>query len=139
MARVDEVYDTSGEIMSDVAAFVWNPRFHEARAEHRETMKKRLASLDRYFARTRADAEHWVLPGRYTLADIVVAYMLETMMPLHPGLVQEFPALHHMMSAFFQTPRVREYVRGPRRLRTFTVPRAPFAGTPEETHQWTDA
>lgn len=137
-ARVDEVYDTADEVFLDIAMFHWDAAFHERRAEHRETTRTKLQCLDRYFARTRADAEHWVCPGRYTLADVMMAYVLETTLPLHPGLLADFPALHHFMTAFFTSDRVREYVRSDRRQPTFTVPMASFAGTPEESHQWTD-
>lgn len=137
-ARVDEVYDSVDELFLDMAIFHWDPAFHERRAEHRETTRTRLECLDRYFARTRVDAEHWVRADRYTLADAMAAYVLETTMPLHPGLLADFPALHHFMTAFFNADRVRDYVRSDRRPRTFTVSMASFGGKPEETHQWTD-
>jgi glutathione S-transferase len=137
-ARVDEVYETSDEIFLDIAAFHWNPKFHEMRAQHREGIRGKLALLGRYFARTRVDAEHWVLPGRYTLADVAVAYMLESTLPLHPGLLHELPELERFMTAFFAAGRVREYVRSERRYPTFTIRMATFGGTPEQTHHWTD-
>jgi glutathione S-transferase len=137
-ARVDEVYETADEIFIDIAMFHWNPEFHERRAEHREATEKKLERMDRYFARTRADAEHWVIPGRHTLADVFMAYVLESTLPLHPGLLAGFPELHHAMTRFFAADRVREYVRSDRRERTWTVPMASFAGKPEETHHWTD-
>jgi glutathione S-transferase len=137
-ARIDEVHETADEIFSDIAGFHWNPQFHELRAQHRETMRGKFAQLARYFARTRADAEHWVLPGRYTLADVVMAYTLESTLKMHPGLLHEFPELERFVIAFFATSGVREYVRSERRFRTFTVSLAQFAGKPEETHHWTD-
>jgi glutathione S-transferase len=137
-ARIDEVYDTADEIFADVASFHWNPQFHASRPQHRETMRDKLALLEKYFTRTRADAEHWVLPGRFTLADVAMAYMLESTLPLHPGLLPEYPELHRAMTAFFSAPGVREYVRCERRYRTFTVHLAQFAGKPEETHHWAD-
>lgn len=137
-ARVDEVYETSDDIFTDIALFHWNPQFHEARADHREAMRGKLAGLEQFFTRTRADAEHWVLPGRYTLADVAMAYALESTLPLHPGLLHEFPALARSMTAFFAAPGVRDYVRSDRRHRTFTVELAQFAGKPEETHHWID-
>jgi glutathione S-transferase len=139
MARVDEVYETYRDVSIDITSLNWHPKFHEVRADNREITKKKLASLARYFERTRADAEHWVLPGRYTLADVAMAFLFETILPMHPGIVEEHPSLHHMMTAFFHAPGVREYVRSPRRPKTWTVRGAMFAGTPEETHQWTDA
>jgi glutathione S-transferase len=137
-ARVDEVYETADEIFLDISSFHWNPQFHHSRAQHRETMRGKLTLLQRYFARLRADAEHWLLPGRYTLADVAMAFVLESTLPLHPGLLHEFPELERAMTAFFATGGVREYVRGERRYRTFTVHLAQFAGKPEETHHWTD-
>ncbi|HWN68473.1 MAG TPA: glutathione S-transferase family protein [Haliangium sp.] len=137
-ARVDEVWESVDEIFADIAGFHWNPKFHETRPQHREAMRAKLALLQRYFARTRVDAEHWVLPGRYTLADVAAAYTLESTLMLHPGLVSELPELERFMRAFFATKGVREYVRSERRYRTFTVSIAQFAGKPEETHHWTD-
>lgn len=137
-ARIDEVAETALELVMDIAMFHWDPRFHERRAEHRDATGKKLELLDGYFKRVRADAEHWVLPGRYTLGDVLAAFALESVMPLHPGLLDGFPALKHVMTAFFTSGRVREYVRSERRLRTFTVHLAKFGGKPEETHHWTD-
>ncbi|WP_437734884.1 glutathione S-transferase family protein [Sorangium sp. So ce1335] len=137
-ARIDEVTETAYEVIMDVATLFWNPRFHEVRADHRAATVKKLDRLEDYFLRTRADAEHWITPGRYTLADVAMAFALETIMPVHTGLVKEFPELHRATTAFFEADRVREYVRGPRRHRTWTVPMATFGGRPEETHQWAD-
>lgn len=137
-ARVDEVYESADELFVDIALFHWNPEFHARRAEHRETIGRKLELVDRYFRRTRADAEHWVLRGRYTLGDVMMAYTLESTVKLHPGLLAELPALHHAMTAFFAADGVREYVRSDRRERTWTVSMASFAGKPEETHHWTE-
>lgn len=136
-ARVDEVYDTADELMMDIAQFHWNPHFHERRPEHREATGKKLELLASYFARTRADAEHWIIPGRYTMADVIMAYTLESTLVLHPGLLEGCPELHHAMTAFFSADGVREYVRSDRRERTWTVAMASFAGKPEETYHWT--
>jgi glutathione S-transferase len=135
-ARIDEVYETAGDILFDLAGFHWNKEFHAKRAEHREATRTKLDRLQAYFTRTRADADHWVRPGRYTLADVMMAFILETVLPIHPGLVEEFPELHRFMTAFFSADRVREYVRSERRQRTWTISMATFAGVPEETHQW---
>lgn len=137
-ARVDEVYETADEIFWDLAQFHWNKDFHEKRPEHREASRSKLDRIQAYFVRRRADAEHWIRPGHYTLADVMMAYILETWLPIHPGLVNEFPELHRFMTAFFGTGGVREYVRSDRRCRTWTVSMAKFAGVPEETHHWTD-
>ncbi|WP_104977398.1 glutathione S-transferase family protein [Sorangium cellulosum] len=137
-ARVDEVADTASELYLDLAALFWNPRFHELRADHRSATGKKLELLEAYFLRTRADAEHWVLPGRYTMADAAMAYALESILPVHTGLLKEFPELYRAVNAFFAADGVREYVRSDRRPRTWTVPIATFGGRPEETHQWTD-
>ncbi|WP_437636343.1 glutathione S-transferase family protein [Sorangium sp. So ce854] len=137
-ARIDEVAETAYEVLMDVGTLFWNPRFHEIRADHRAATVKKLDRLEDYFVRTRADAEHWIAPGRTTLADVAMAYAVETIMPVHTGLVKEFPELHRATTAFFATDRVREYVRSARRPRTWTVPIATFGGRPEETHQWTD-
>jgi glutathione S-transferase len=137
-ARVDEVYDTASELMMELAILHWDKEFHAKRAEHREASRSKLDRLQTYFTRARADAEHWVLPGRYTLADVMMAFALETMMPIHPGLVEEFTELHRFMTAFYASSGVREYVRSERRPRTWTISMATFAGVPEETHQWTD-
>jgi glutathione S-transferase len=135
-ARVDEVFETADDIVSDMVMLLWNPQFHERRAEHRESTRKHLALLESYFTRTCAGPEHWALPGRYTLGDVVMAYALESLMPLHPGLLQECPKIEHAMTAFFATGGVREYVRSDRRPRTWTVSMAQFGGKPEETHHW---
>jgi hypothetical protein len=132
------VAETGHELLTEAGALFWNPRFHELRAENRASTGERLELLQSYFIRTRADAEHWVLPGRTTMADVIMAYALETLMPLHPGLVKDFPALHHAMTAFFATDRIRDYVRCDRRFRTWTVSLASFGGKPEETHHWID-
>lgn len=137
-ARVDEVTETALDVLMDVGTLFWNPRFHEVRADHRAATGKKLERLEDYFVRTRADAEHWIQPGRYTMADVAMACTIETVMPLHTGLVKEFPELLRATTAFFAADRVREYVRGDRRPRTWTVPMASFGGKPEETHQWTD-
>jgi glutathione S-transferase len=137
-ARIDEVAETADEMYQDIAMLCWDPQFQQHRAEHHDAMLAKLEYLQRYFARTRADAEHWVVPGRYTLADAAMAYALESLLPLHAGLVQEFPDLLHVMTAFFASDRVREYARSERRFRIFTVSLAPFGGKPEETHHWTD-
>jgi len=137
-ARIDEVADTANEIFLEMAVFFWNPQFAELRAEHRETMGKKLELVDRYFTRAGADAEHWIVPGRCTMADFSMAYTLETVMTAHPGLLEDFPRLHRAMNAVFAIEGVRRYVRSDRRPRTVTVPLARFAGKPEETYQWTD-
>ncbi|WP_437279581.1 glutathione S-transferase family protein [Sorangium sp. So ce375] len=137
-ARIDEVAETAHEVFMDIATLFWNPRFHEVRADHRAATGERLERLEAYFMRTRADAEHWVLPGRYALADAAMAFVLESVMPLHTGLLNEFPELHRATTGFFAADGVREYVRGDRRPRTWTVPIAAFGGRPEETHQCTD-
>ena len=137
-ARIDEVAETAFEVLMDVGTLFWNPRFHEVRADHRAATARKLERLEDYFIRTRADADHWVVPGRYTLADASMAYTLESIMPLHTGLVKEFAELYRAMTGFFAADGVREYVRSARRPRTWTVPLASFGGRPEETHQWTD-
>lgn len=137
-ARVDEVHETAHDLFIEAALFHWDPQFHARRAEHGAATMKKLELLDRYFTRVRADAEHWVLPGRYTLGDVMMAFALETLLPMHPGLVQGFPELHHAMVTFFKTDGVRDYVRSDRRPRTWTIHMATFAGKPEETQQWMD-
>jgi len=137
-ARVDEVAETAGDILFDIGTLFWDPRFAERRPEHRQTLRKKLGQVQDYFGRVAADPDHWILPDRYTLADVRMAYALETVMPLHPGLVEEFPRLHAAMLKFFNTDGVRQYVRSDRRCRTYTVALAAFGGKPEETHQFTD-
>jgi glutathione S-transferase len=136
-ARVDEVSETAQELLLDVAKFHWDPQFKERRPEHREATGAKLERLDAYFGRRGAGAERWVLPDRYTMADALMAYALESVMPLHPGLLEGFPRLHRAMTAFFSADGVRDYVRSDRRPKTFTVPLAQFGGVPEETHHWT--
>lgn len=136
-ARVDEIAETADEMMMEISLFHWNPQFHEKRAEHRATMRKKLEQVDAYFARIRVDPEHWVIAGRYTFADVMMSYVLESLIPLHPGLLQEFPALEHATMAFFQADGVREYVRSEQRCRTWTISFATFGGKPEETHHFT--
>lgn len=138
VARVDEVTEVGSEMLRDLGLTCWNPRFHEVRAEHRATMRQKLDLLERYFLRTGASAEHWVLPGRYTLADATMAFALESLWPVQPGLLEEFPKLRHAMTAFFAAEGVRSYARGDRRFRIWTTPSAPFGGKPEETHHWSD-
>jgi glutathione S-transferase len=137
-ARVDEVFETGHETWVEIATACWNPQFLSQRAEHRAAMRRRFELLNTYCARTRADAEHWVLPGRYTLADAMMSYALEGSLSLHPGLLLEFPDLHHAVTTFFSTKGVREYVRSALRPRTLTVHLASFGGRPEETPHWTD-
>jgi glutathione S-transferase len=136
-ARVDEVAETAGDILFDIGMLFWDPRFTERRPEHRQALRKKLGQVQDYFDRVAPDAHHWVLPGRYTLADVRMAYTLETVLPLHPGLVEEFPRLHGAMLRFFNTDGVRQYVRSDRRCRTYTVALATFGGKPEDTHQFT--
>jgi len=135
-ARIDEIGETAGDIIFNASLMNWNPQFAEARPKNREETKTRLEYLDRYFKRVGANDEYWVTPGRYTLADLKMAFALETLLPLHPGLVESFPRLDHMMRTFFMTDGVREYVRSDWRPKTWTVYMAFFAGKPEETHQW---
>jgi glutathione S-transferase len=135
-ARIDEVGETAGDLLMDLGLLFWDPNFAARRAEHRELFGKKLAQLQDYFTRVAPDAEHWVLPGRYSFADIRMAFALETALPLHPGLLESFPKLDHAMQTFFQQDRVQQYVRSDRRSRTYTVSKAPFAGKPEETHQF---
>jgi glutathione S-transferase len=134
--RVDEVSETADDILMGITTLFWDPQFAQRRVEHRDATGTKLELLDKYFARVGAGPEHWVLPAKYTLADVVMAFALETMLPLHPGLVEQFPRLHHAMKAFFATDRVRDYVRSGRRARTWTVVRATFGGKAEETHHW---
>jgi glutathione S-transferase len=135
-ARVDEVFETGLEIWTEASAACWNQRFHEQRDDLRAATRRRYERLQAYFARARADAEHWVLPGRYTLADAMMAFALEYSLSQHPGLLAEFPDLHRAVTAFFEADGVREYVRGDLRPRAWTVHVAPFGGKPEETHHW---
>ena len=100
-ARDDEVYETADDIWGDLAVYQWKNEFHDKRASHREASRAKLGRLQPYFTRTRADADHWVLPGKYTLGDVMMAHMLETLLPIHPGLVEEHPDLHRFMTAFF--------------------------------------
>ncbi len=136
-ARVDEVTETAHELFVDFAMFHWDKQFHERREEHRAATEKKLERLQAYFTRVRADAEHWVLPGRFTMADAIMAFVLETSLPMHPGLLEGFPELYRAMMAFFSAEGVREYVRSDRRCRTWTISLATFAGKPEETHHFT--
>lgn len=136
-ARVDEVTETAGDLLLDIGMLFWDPQFSARLGSHRESMEKKLTLLQSYFGRTSPDGDHWVLPGRHTLADVRMAYALETVLPLHPGLVERFPKLHGAMSRLFTADGVREYVRSARRPRTYTVAQAAFGGKPEQTHQFT--
>ena len=136
-ARIEEICETAGDMIFQTAQIFWNQQFGEMRERHREETKGRLVNLQNYFVRTRANAEFWITPGRYTLADVYMAYALETILPLHPGLVESFSELNHMMQTFFAAEGIREYVRSERRAKTWTIPMAMFAGKPEETKQWT--
>lgn len=137
-ARVDEVYETGVDILFDIGQIFWSPQFHERRAEHRAATRNKLELLQKYFLRTRAGAEHWVVPGRYTMGDISVAFALENLLVLHSGLLQEFAELHRFVVGFFESERVRPYVRSARRHRTYTVALATFGGKPEDVHHWTE-
>lgn len=137
-ARIDEVYEAGLETWVEVSTACWNPQFHAQRDAHRATTRKRLEILQEYFTRRRADAEHWIRRDGYTLADAMMAYALEGSLSLHPGLLAEFPELHHAVTTFFASPGVREYVRSEQRARTLTVHLASFGGRPEETFHWTD-
>lgn len=137
-ARVDEVAETAGDLLMDLGLMCWDPRFAERRDEHRGQLGAKLEILEKYFSRVAPDAEHWVLPGKYTHGDVRMAYALENTLPMHPGLLQEYPKLHHAMLRFFDTDGVRQYVRSSRRPRTYTVAFAAFGGKPEETHHFTD-
>jgi glutathione S-transferase len=136
-ARVDEVTETAGELMAQAAALFWDPSFAAKRAAHREAMHAKLTRVEMYFHRVAPQRDHWIDPDRFTLADAVMAYALETLLPFHSGLVDEFPSLHSAMTAFFAADGVRQYVCSGRRPRTWTVPMAAFGGKPEDTHHWT--
>ncbi|AUX48880.1 uncharacterized protein SOCE26_104230 [Sorangium cellulosum] len=137
-ARIDEVTEIANELLLEVGLVCFGPNFHEVRAAHRASTATKLDLLEKYFVRTSADAEHWVLPGRYTLADATMAFALESIWPLQPGLLDDFPKLQHVMKAFFSADGVRSYVRSDRRFRTWTVPSAAFGGRSEETVHWSD-
>jgi glutathione S-transferase len=136
-ARVDEVSETAGDLIFQSSQLNWNPQFAAVREKHREETRVRLENIDKYFARIGANAEFWISPDKYTLGDVLMAYALETIMPLHPGVLEGFPKLYGMMKTFFSADGVREYVRSDRRAKIWTVPQAFFAGKPEETFQWT--
>jgi len=136
IARVDEVIETARDIFFDVFLHFWDAAFHEKRAAHRGTTAKKLAGLNAYFKRTTPDGAHWVTRDRSSIADVSMSYALETLLSLHPGLLDEFPELDRSMRAFFAEPSVRAYVTSERRPRTWTVAMAAFGGKPEETHQW---
>lgn len=135
-AWIEEIADTATDLIFHTAMLNWNPQFAEARVKARQEMEGALRSLENYFECTAANAEFWARPGKYTLADVMMAYALETQLVLHPGLVESFPKLDHFMRAFFATDGVRDYVRSDRRPKTWTVSKAFFAGKPEETYQW---
>ncbi len=135
-ARVDEVTETAYELILDCARLHWAPKFAELRPAHREATARTLAELQAYFARERPCAERWIRPDRYTLADAMMAYALETTLPLHPGLLESVPDLYRFTERFFASPGISEYVRSERRPPTWTVAMATFAGRPEQTHQW---
>ena len=135
-ARIEEISETAGDLIFQTGLIFWNPQFAELRDKHREETKVRLGNLQNYFVRTRANSEYWVTAGKYTMADVYMAYALEVILPLHPGLVESFPELYHMVETFFSAEGIREYVRSDRRAKTWTAPMASFAGKPEETKQW---
>jgi glutathione S-transferase len=135
-ARVDEVVETARDVFFDVLLLFWDAAFHEKRAAHREATAKKLTGLTAYFKRITPDGTHWATPGRSSIADVSMSYALETILPLHPGLIDEFPELDRSMRAFFAEPGVRAYVTSERRPRTWTVPMAPFGGEPEDAHHW---
>lgn len=137
-ARVDEVLETGHEIWMEASTACWNPQFHAKRDELRALTRARFEHLAAYFTRTRADAEHWILPGRYTVADVMMAFALEYSLSQHPGLLAELPDLHRAVTRFFATDGVRQYVHSPQRPRTLTVRQATFGGKPDEAHHWAD-
>ncbi|ACY18572.1 glutathione S-transferase family protein [Haliangium ochraceum] len=140
-ARIDEVAETAFEIIQGTIRLIWNPQFADKRAEHRETTSKQLTALSAYFQRTRpateGDPVHWAIPGTFTMADAYMAFALENLIKLHPGLLSEFPELEKAMTAFFAADGVREYVRSERRCPTLGPPMVQFGGKPEESHTWT--
>jgi glutathione S-transferase len=135
-ARVDEVHETAMDMILQISLLHWDEAFATKRAAHRETTKKRLEGLTAFFERRRPDETHWVLEGALTYADVSMAYALESLLVLHPGLVEEHPSLDRAMRAFFAEPGVRAYVLSSRRPRIWTVPTAQFGGKPEETHHF---
>jgi glutathione S-transferase len=136
VARVDEIVETSRDIFFDVFLLFWDPGFHDKRAASRDAMAKKLAGLRAHFKRVTPDGVHWATRERSSIADVSMSYALETMLSLHPGLVEEHPELDRSMRAFFAEPGVKAYVTSERRPRTWTVAMATFGGKPEETHHW---
>ena len=137
-ARADEVTETALDLTLEIGASFWRADFIERRDEYRTQARTRLDAIARYFERMRADPTHWVCSDRYTVGDIYMASAIEAVLGGHPGLVESFPALDRFTRELFSSPGIAEYVRGPRRPRTWTVPLAPYGGRPEETYQWLD-
>jgi glutathione S-transferase len=135
-ARVDALSETAQDLLLDIVKLFWDPGFAAQRPAHREATRKRLEQLEGLFTRAAAGAGHWVFPDCFTLADGMMAYALETILPLHPGLVEDFPKLHGAMTAFFAADGVTQYVHSDRRPRTWTASMAQFGGKPEETHHF---
>jgi len=134
--RADEVAELAVDMMLQMALLFWSPDFAAKRPAHREATKKRFEGLATFFDRRSPDGRHWIQEGRMTYADAIMAYAIESLLPLHPGLVEEHPVLDRSMRGFFAESGVRAYVTSARRPRTWTVPMASFGGKAEETHQW---
>ena len=134
--RADEIAEIGADLIMHLALLFWDPEFGKKREAHRETTQKRLEGLSLHFERRSRDGRHWIQEGRATYADVAIAFALESLLPLHPGLVEQFPALDRAMRAFFAEPNVRAYVTSERRPRTWTIGMASFGGKPEETHHW---
>ena len=134
-AHVDEICETAFEMIVQMATLFWDPAFHEKRADHRQATAKKLSGLRDHFLRRSPDGTHWATNAT-SGADAAMAFALETMLLLHPGLVEATAELDRAMRGFFALEPVRRYVTSDRRPKSWTVPHAVFGGKPDETHQF---
>ena len=134
-ARVDEISESCADLHRELLGVCWSREERADMEAHRAKTVRMLDLFQAFLKRVRPDVTHLIAPEYVSLADVNVAHFLEAIAPLHEGLLEGYPDLNAFFKAFFELPRIREYVTSDRRHKTYTVPEAVWGGKHEETIQ----
>ncbi len=122
-------------VLSDaIEAFArlsWSRDFENKRQDFIDgPLTTTLTNMERYLSDLPRDKDYWV--GRsLTYIDFIGWNYLDFARALAGNIVNDFPNLKRVKTAFESRPRVKAYLESDRRPATITVPRASFGGTPE--------